>query len=148
MKSWAEFRTTVEERAGWALARWPTILPGLTVEQAAAEHDVLVCVVVVVLAGVVILFPALALLFRLTTSGRFRTAAVETPQRNAAAPAAGNPGALLRFAAACLVAGVGLLNVASAGWAHALGVAALIGFVLLAFAAIAGLGLNEEATSS
>ena len=25
--------------AGWALARWPTILPGLTIEQAAAGHD-------------------------------------------------------------------------------------------------------------
>src|ERR1700722_1328741 len=37
--------------AGWALARWPTILPNLTVDQAAAGHDTLVSVVVVVLAG-------------------------------------------------------------------------------------------------
>ena len=43
--------------AGWALARWPTILPGLTVDQAAAGHDTLVCVVVAVLAGGVIVFP-------------------------------------------------------------------------------------------
>src|SRR5581483_11401394 len=35
--------------AGWALARWPTILPGLTVDQAAAGHDTLVCIVVAVL---------------------------------------------------------------------------------------------------
>jgi DMSO reductase anchor subunit len=37
--------------AGWALARWPTILPGLTVYQAAAGHDTLVWVIVVVLGG-------------------------------------------------------------------------------------------------
>src|SRR5262249_12251171 len=66
--------------AGWALARWPTILPGLTVYQAAAGHDTLVCVVVAVLGGVVILLPALALLFRLTLAGRFRADAFDAPE--------------------------------------------------------------------
>ena len=37
--------------AGWALSRWPTILPGLTVDQAAAGHDTLVCLIVAVLVG-------------------------------------------------------------------------------------------------
>src|SRR3954451_1868234 len=32
--------------AAWALARWPTILPGLTVDRAAAGHDTLVWLVV------------------------------------------------------------------------------------------------------
>src|SRR5262249_58683713 len=66
--------------AGWALSRWPTILPGLTVYQAAAGHDTLVCVVVAVLGGVVILLPALALLFRLTLAGRFRADAFDAPE--------------------------------------------------------------------
>jgi hypothetical protein len=39
-------------------------------------------------------------------------------------------------AVACLVAGFGLLNVADAGWAHALGVAGLFGFMVSAFLAI------------
>ena len=60
--------------AGWALARWPTILPGLTVGQAAAGHDTLVWVTVCVLVGSVILFPSLAFLFRLALAGRFQAA--------------------------------------------------------------------------
>ena len=51
--------------AGWALAQWPTILPGLDVRHAAAPHDTLVAVVVAVLGGGAIVFPSLALLFRL-----------------------------------------------------------------------------------
>src|SRR5205823_7811452 len=57
--------------AGWALAQKPEMLPGLTVRQAAAGHDALVVVVVSVLAGGAILFPSLALLFRLLLKGRF-----------------------------------------------------------------------------
>jgi cytochrome d ubiquinol oxidase subunit II len=48
--------------AGWALSRWPTILPGLNVDQAAAGHDTLVAIIVAVLAGAAIVFPSLALL--------------------------------------------------------------------------------------
>src|ERR1700759_2282383 len=44
--------------AGWALARWATILPGLTVDQAAAGHDVLVWVVVCGLGGGGLPFPS------------------------------------------------------------------------------------------
>src|SRR5205814_6366188 len=56
---------------GWALARYPVLLPGLTVHQAAASHDTLVTLVVAVVAGAVILFPSLGLLFALTLTGRF-----------------------------------------------------------------------------
>ena len=75
--------------AGWALARWPTILPNLTVHQAAAGHDTLVCLIVAVVGGAIILFPALALLFHLTVAGRFRAselAAVESQAAHGAAP--------------------------------------------------------------
>src|SRR5438270_346919 len=56
--------------ADWAFARWPTLLPGLRVDQAAAPHDTMVAVLVAVLAGAVLLFPALALLFTLTLRGQ------------------------------------------------------------------------------
>jgi cytochrome d ubiquinol oxidase subunit II len=56
--------------AGWALAQNPILLRGLTVRQAAAPHDTLVAVTVAVLAGALILFPSLGLLFRLVLHGR------------------------------------------------------------------------------
>src|ERR687888_585550 len=55
--------------AGWALAQSPTLLRGLTIAQAAASHDTLVAVIVAVVAGAVILFPSLALLFGLVLRG-------------------------------------------------------------------------------
>ena len=122
--------------AGWALARWPTILPGLSVDQAAAGHDSLVAVIVAVLGGGVILFPALALLFLLTVTGRFAGAETTPAEVGTHALRAGRPRFLARSAIGCLIAGFGLLNVADAGWAHAVGVACLFGFVVLAFRAI------------
>ena len=122
--------------AGWALARWPTILPGLTVHQAAAGHDTLVCVIVAVLAGGAVVFPALGLLFGLTLTGRFRATPVAVAH-GGVAPGAGSGRLLTRVAVACLIAGIGLLTIADAGWAHAVGVASLLGFVVAAFVAIA-----------
>ncbi len=122
--------------AGWALARWPTILPGLAVRQAAAPHDTLVAVVVAVLAGGAILFPALAFLFRLALSGRFRAAETEPAEAGRRPIGAVRERLLARAAAACLIAGFGMLNVADAPWAHGLGVAAFVAFVVLAFPAL------------
>jgi cytochrome d ubiquinol oxidase subunit II len=120
--------------AGWALARWPTLLPGLTVQQAAAPHDTLVAVVVAVLAGGAILFPSLALLFTLVLKGRFDHATHAAATRSAGQLlSASIPKLLSRVALACLIAGFGLLNVAEAGWAHALGVASLFAFIVTAF---------------
>jgi cytochrome d ubiquinol oxidase subunit II len=122
--------------AGWAAAQWPTILPGLSVHQAAAPHDALVALVVAVLAGGVIVFPSLALLFRLTLAGRFDESAAHegTPP----ATPAGKPraGLLRRTAGACLIAGVGLLTIADTAWAHGLGVAALFAFMISGFLAL------------
>jgi cytochrome bd ubiquinol oxidase subunit II len=121
--------------AGWALAQEPLILPGLTISQAAAPHDTLVAIVVAVLAGGAILFPSLALLFRLVLGGRLGYGAEEqavTPGRAAAALA---HGLMARVAVALLVVGFGLLTVAEAGWAHAFGVAALLGFIATGFIA-------------
>jgi len=122
--------------AGWALARWPTILPGLSVDQAAAGHDTLVCVVVAVLAGGVIVFPALALLFRLTLTGRFRSEPQVVREAETASDHPPNARLLARLGGASLIAGFGLLNVADASWAHGIGIACLFGFVVFAFGAI------------
>ena len=54
------------------------------------------------------------------------------------------PGLLGRVAAACLVAGFGLLTVAEAGWAHALGVVALFGFLVIGFAGAVPALLEDE----
>ena len=59
--------------AGWGIASFPHLLPGLTVHQAAAPHDTLVALLVAVLGGGTLLFPSLALLFSLTLGGRLRS---------------------------------------------------------------------------
>ena len=113
--------------ADWAFARWPTLLPGLTVDQAAAPHDTMVAVVVAVLAGAVLLFPALALLFTLTLRGHLGAHGAEAEP---VAPAGQSGVAQLllgptlgaRLAVALLIVGIGLLNAADAPWAHAIGV--------------------------
>jgi len=123
---------------GWALAQHPLFLRGLTVGQAAASHDTLVAVTVAVLAGGAILFPSLALLFGLVLGGRFdpsRAAAGATAEGAAPIRALG-PGLLTRSAGACLVVGLGFLTVADAGWAHAVGVVALFGFIVLGVLAV------------
>jgi cytochrome d ubiquinol oxidase subunit II len=124
--------------AAWALGQQPTLLPGLTIEQAAAPHDTLVAVLVAILVGALVLFPSLALLFRLVLGGRLghgveEPAAAPSPARRLVAASA--PGLLARVAVACLVVGVGFLNAAEAGWAHAVGVVALGAFVCLGFVA-------------
>jgi cytochrome bd ubiquinol oxidase subunit II len=131
--------------AGWALAQRPLLLQGLTVQQAAAPHETLVCVVIAVLAGATILFPSLALLFRLVLGGRLdhvgqgaSVTSQEADQRSDIGRllAASQAGLLARGAGACLLAGFGFLTVAEAGWAHAIGVVALLGFLLLGFGAV------------
>ncbi|HTZ85820.1 MAG TPA: cytochrome d ubiquinol oxidase subunit II [Solirubrobacteraceae bacterium] len=134
--------------AGWALAQQPLLLKGLTVQQAAAPHDTLVLVVVAVLGGGLILFPSLALLFRLVLGGRLDHG--EEP--HAAAPAAGpaqllavsSAGLLARVAGALLLTGFGTLTIAEAGWAHAIGICALLGFIVVGFFAIVPAQLAES----
>ena len=131
--------------AGWALARWPTLLPGLTVYQAAAGHDTLVWVTVAVVVGGLVLFPSLALLFRLSLRGTFRA-----EERREGEMGAGGLSGLggrswpVRVAVACLIAGIGLLNVADARWAHAVGVVCLMAFVVTGFRAIIVTALTTD----
>jgi cytochrome d ubiquinol oxidase subunit II len=122
--------------AGWALGQWPTILPGLSVQQAAASHDTLVAIVVAILGGGAIVFPSLALLFRLALMGRFDQAEAEADAFPVGRRPTAGPGRAGRVAVACLIAGFGFLNVADAPWAHAVGVLSLFGFIIGAFLAI------------
>jgi cytochrome d ubiquinol oxidase subunit II len=98
----------------------------------------------VVLAGGLILLPSLVLLFRLTLAGRFRDSERIAPATGAGPYGPGEIRARPRVAVACLIAGFGLLNIANAGWAHAIGVTCLISFVALGFAVIAEPALDES----
>ena len=118
--------------AGWALAQQPVFLPGLSIAQAAAPHDTQVAVVVVVVAGALILFPSLALLFRLTLEGRLGHAEAAA---TSVAPEGGSAISTTRAALACLFAGVAFLTIADSAWAHAIGVTALLAFVALGYRA-------------
>jgi cytochrome d ubiquinol oxidase subunit II len=144
---------------GWALAQQPRFLPGLTVDQAAASHDTLVAVIVAVVGGGILLFPALALLLRLTLGGALGhhadeeeapthpagdVATVLTPGRVAGRVGPFSPPSTARVAIALLVVGFGLLNVAEAGWAHAIGVVCLLGAVVVGFLAAVPAWLAPE----
>jgi cytochrome d ubiquinol oxidase subunit II len=148
--------------AGWGIASFPHLLPGLTVHQAAAPHDTLVALVVAVLAGGTLLFPSLALLFSLTLGGRLRSGSGSasgdgdghgdgdgdgrTVSGDSARGAVDFRGSLAaRASVALLIAGAGLLNLADADWAHALGVVSLFSFMLVAFVAIFDRVMADEA---
>jgi cytochrome d ubiquinol oxidase subunit II len=123
--------------AGWAVAQNPVFLHGLTIRQAAAGHDALVAIVVAILAGAVLLFPALALLFRLTLGGELR---VSERSSGEALVGSGRRARVsiqfdARLSVAFLVAGIGFLTVANAAWAHAIGVACFFGFILSGYQA-------------
>ncbi|TSD99935.1 cytochrome d ubiquinol oxidase subunit II [Skermania sp. ID1734] len=128
---------------GWAVAQYPVLLPGLTVEDAAAPDSTLIAVTISVLAGAVLLLPSLALLFRLDLRGRFDVtpqhpdrSSVQQPPARPETPSGSWFSLSTRVAIACLLLGVGLLNVADAAWAHAVGVVALFGFVVSGLAAV------------
>ncbi len=129
--------------AGWALARWPTILPGLTVNNGAAGHDTLVWIVVSVLVGGAIVFPSLGILFGLALTGRFG-AEERTPFEPTRRRRTFKSGPFTRAAVALLIAGLGLLTLADAAWEHAIGVLCLLGFIVVAFLAIVPRSLLDQ----
>jgi cytochrome bd ubiquinol oxidase subunit II len=126
--------------AGWALAQNPVLLAGLTVEQAGASHDTLVAVIVAVVVGGAILVPSLGVLFGLLLRGRLDHPIAERGVKSSpGTPVHTRPVLTGRVAAPLLIARFGFLNVAEAGWAHAIGAACLLGFVATGFAAAAPL---------
>jgi cytochrome bd ubiquinol oxidase subunit II len=132
--------------AGWAIAQQPTLLPDLTVQEAAAPHDTLVAVLVAVAAGALLIFPSLAMLFGLVLGGLFDRPPAPGPPPTPAGDvlAASAPGLLLRTAGACLIVGTGFLTVAESGWAHVIGVTALFAFIVLGFLALVPPALRAD----
>jgi cytochrome bd ubiquinol oxidase subunit II len=120
---------------GWAVAQNPLLLRDLTVDQAATSRSTLIAIVAAIVAGAIVLFPSLALLLRLVLRGRLGegSAAVEAPA--GFAPARRRRGLAGRMAVACAVVGLGLTTIADAAWAHAIGVTALLAFVVAGVAA-------------
>ena len=134
--------------AGWALAQQPQLLPGLTVDQAAAPRDTLIAVIVAVAGGGIVVIPSLLVLLRLSVAGRLgdysadggsvdpRNGPVRTPRLH--------PARAGRLATACLIGGFGFLTVAEAGWAHAIGVTMLLAAIALGLAAAAPRLLEDD----
>jgi cytochrome d ubiquinol oxidase subunit II len=117
---------------GWALAQRPELLPGLSVEEAAAERATLIVTVVGVVAGLAIVIPSLALLFGLVLRGRFDTEGQEMDVGAAGQTGARRSGTSpLRVALLLGGAGLALTLVFDGGPLLALGVIALLAFVAL-----------------
>ena len=114
--------------AGWGLAQRPELLPGLTVDEAAAGHDTLVALLISIAAGLVILVPSLMLLYGLVLRGRFDeeapAAAEQGPPRPhwALRPPVAVPLALLAIGSP--------LTFLTEGVTLAIGVLALVAFVI------------------
>jgi cytochrome d ubiquinol oxidase subunit II len=136
--------------AGWAVAQNPVFLHGLTIGQAAAGHDTLVAVIVAVLVGALLLFPSLVLLFRLTLGGELGPGVQSSSEARGRSRRQEQVGSRLgaRLAVAFLVAGIGFLTVASAAWAHAIGVACFFGFILSGYPAALPPDLMKAAARS
>ena len=131
--------------AGWALAQRPDILPGLTVEQAAAGHSALVAVIVGVAIGAIVLVPSLVLLFGLVLRGRFDPHVVEPRGTFAVATRPAGTVPLVGVAAGVSLAVGGTLTFFfETSWAHIVGVSALLAFVGLGFVALASVVVSDD----
>lgn len=57
--------------AGWGLAQSPDILPGLTIDEAAAPDNVIIALLFAIGVGLLVLVPSIVLLYGLVLEGRF-----------------------------------------------------------------------------
>jgi cytochrome bd ubiquinol oxidase subunit II len=114
---------------GWALAQRPDLLPGLTVEQAAAERSTLIATIVGVAVGTIVLVPSLILLFGLVLRGRFDREAAEPRVDTGAATVAPRHRPVAALAILALAVGLPATILADGGPVQAVGVAALLAFV-------------------
>ena len=115
--------------AGWGIAHRPDLLPGLTIEEAAAGRPTLWALLISIAAGLVILVPSLALLYGLVLRGRFDTSVLGEHE----APRPRDPRAtrgLAPVVVTLLVAGAAL-TLFTEGFGLAVGVVALAGFIAL-----------------
>jgi cytochrome d ubiquinol oxidase subunit II len=139
--------------AGWGLAQQPDLLPGLTIDAAAASDAAITAVLIGFAAGLLILVPSLIFLFRLVLSGRFDPAAPSPAdlRDGQGAPAAGaraskGPIVPLVPAAGVLSAGA-LVTFVSDDWLRGVGVTLMLAGAVAAFLAVATLDEAEPANS-
>ena len=112
---------------GWAAAQSPVFLPGLTLEQAAADDSTLIALLVGLGIGALILVPSLLVLFRLVLVGRFDSDAERQPETRPK-PAV-RPLARQQRPIVTLGLGLGaaaLLLISSSSWLQALAALALL----------------------
>src|SRR5262249_52415961 len=125
--------------AGWGLAQRPQLLPGLTIDQAAASRSTLISLLVALAIGAGVLVPSLVLLYSLVLRGRFDTErAVEAAPRTPS----GRTLPLVPAALACLGLGTILAVPIESPWGRILGIPLLFAFVVLGF-----LWLAEQAAA-
>jgi cytochrome bd ubiquinol oxidase subunit II len=120
--------------AGWGLAQRPQLLPGLTIDEAAAGRSTIVALLVALAIGALVLVPSLALLYTLVLRGRLDAG---PPRDDDSSPRPGRTLPLLPAALVCLVLGVGFTTPVEASWGRIAGIPFLFAFVVLAFAWLA-----------
>lgn len=128
---------------GWALAQRPELLPGLTVDEAAAGQTVLLATVVGVAIGALVLIPSLILLFGLVLRGRFDEDAGDTDGLASNSQRRPTRMSLLTLAVGAGAVGLLLTLIFDGGALLGLGIVGLFAFVGLASIAIV-----SDATSS
>jgi cytochrome bd ubiquinol oxidase subunit II len=126
--------------AGWAIAQQPQILPGLSVDQAAASDGVLTALVVAIVFGALVLVPSLWLLFGMLLRGEFDerpeapgslSGAATGPEQTG--PLVTPPGRETGVAAAALaVLGVPMVFLSDGGLTLAAGVVLVLGALIAA----------------
>ena len=129
---------------GWGIAQLPNLLPGLTIDQAAASPATLVALTIALGVGALVLCPSLVLLFRLALTGRFdprpmgSVVPVAGPRDTARIPGQG--------LAVLTLVGVGapLAVLTESFWEQGAGILALLGAAVLAFPMLASLGADGD----
>ena len=124
--------------AGFGVAQHPELLPGLTIEQAAAGRPTLVAIAICVAAGAIVLVPSLSLLFGLFLRGRLESdRGEETPERVSPPSAPDRSRRLGAVTLVCFAVGTTMVLFADSGWVRAAGVAALFAFAGAGFVHVA-----------
>lgn len=133
--------------AGWGLAQRPHLLPGLTIEQAAAGRSSLLAMIVALAVGSVILLPSLGLLFGLVLRGHFDEGAERGHEPELSRFNASTRGSerLLAVAAVGFIIAACLMAFIDSPWALISGVIGLLSSVAAGFVALATIMAISEA---
>jgi cytochrome bd ubiquinol oxidase subunit II len=131
---------------GWALAQRPELLPGLTVEEAAAGRPTLLATVVGVAVGAVILVPSLAILFGLVLRGRFDREAAAADRVHLRREPRRRRVSALSVALVAGAAGLPLTLLFDSGPLLAVGILGLLTFVAFASVALASAAAAGDAS--